>query len=122
MDDGALKAVGLELDEPVTVAITGEPLQDALGRLIEWQAHPGVYREVRDGALVLTTFQATQARTMRHLPEWLKPLYNHGLLATVDDAGSVITLTSGEVMTDDLLAKLETLPKLRELDLGRRRR
>lgn len=118
LDDEALAAVGLKLDEPVSVAITGEPLHDALGRMIDWQAHPGVYREVRGSALVLTTLQATQVRTMRHLPEWLKPLHGHGLLATVDDAGGVITLTSGEVMTDELLAKLEALSKLRELDLG----
>jgi hypothetical protein len=62
--------------------------------------------------------KVTQERTLRHLPEWLKPLYNHGLLATVDDAGDVTALTSGNVMTDELLAKLELLPKLRELDLG----
>jgi hypothetical protein len=55
---------------------------------------------------------------MRRLPEWLKPLHTNGLLATVDDAGDVIGVTSGEVMTDDLLGKLASLPKLRELDLG----
>jgi hypothetical protein len=117
LDDEALAAVGLRLDEPVSVSVTGEPLEDALGRLIDWRVHPGVYREVRGGTLVLTTLQATQERTLRHLPEWLKPLYNHGLLTTVDDAGDVTALTSGDVMTDELLAKLETLPKLRELDV-----
>lgn len=118
LDDEALAAVGFKSDEPISVKITGESLQDVLRRMIDWRAHPGVYREVRGGALVLTTLQATRVRTMRHLPEWLKPLHDHGLLATVDDAGGVITLTSGEVMTDELLARLETLPKLRELDLG----
>jgi hypothetical protein len=117
LDDDALAAAGIRLDEPISVAVDGETLQEALGRVIDWEAHPGVYREIRGDVLVLTTLQATQERNLRHLPEWLKPLYNHGLLATVDDAGGVTTLTAGAVMTDERLAKLEALPRLRELDL-----
>lgn len=50
------------------------------------------------------------------LPEWMKPLYNHGLLATVDEHGHVHTVTVGNIMTDELLSKIGTLPELREFD------
>jgi hypothetical protein len=47
----------------------------------------------------------------------MKPLYNKGLLATLDDNDEVATVTAGAVVTDELLAKLRTLPKLRELHI-----
>ena len=117
LDTEALIAAGLNLDESVSVKIADEPLKYAIGRVIDWQAHVGVYREFRDGVVFLTTIRANQQRTLQQLPEWLKPLYTHGLLATVDDSGNVISITVGEIMTDELLAKLETLPKLRELHI-----
>jgi hypothetical protein len=40
------------------------------------------------------------------------------LLATVDDAGDVIALSCGVVVTDDLLVRIATLPRLRELDIA----
>ena len=122
LDEAAFTAAGVTLDRPLFVAITGETLQEALGRLIDWQAHPSVFREVRDGTLVLTTIEAMQRHTLRHLPGWLKPHYNNGLLATVDDAGDVTSLTSGDIMTDELLAKLPSLPKLLELHIDSTRK
>ena len=65
----------------------------------------------------MTTIQATQQRTLKRLPDWLKPLYTHGLLATVDDAGNVTTITVGEVTTDELLAKFEALQSLGDLHI-----
>lgn len=115
LDAEALGNVGIKLDETVSVKVTNEPLQDALVRLIDWRL--GAYRVVRDGKLFVTTRQATNERTLRHLPDWLKPLFNKGLLATVDDSGSVTTLTAGKVVTDELLAKLKSLPKLRKLNI-----
>ncbi len=117
VDTDALTAVGLNCDESVSVKIVDEPLQYALRRIVDSQAHPGVYHEVRSGMLFLTTIQAAQARTLQKLPVWLQGLYTHGLLATVDNDGNVISIHVGEVMTDELLTKLETLPKLRELDI-----
>jgi RNA polymerase sigma factor (sigma-70 family) len=58
-----------------------------------------------------------QARVAEKLPEWLKPLHGKGLLATLDDNGGVAAVTAGDVVTDELLAKLRTLPKLRELHI-----
>jgi beta-lactamase regulating signal transducer with metallopeptidase domain/protocatechuate 3,4-dioxygenase beta subunit len=51
------------------------------------------------------------------LPDWLKPLQNHGLLATLDGDGEVVTVTASRVADDKLLGQLATLPKLRELHI-----
>jgi hypothetical protein len=117
LDADALKQVGLDVELPVTVTVKDEPLADALGKLINWGKHPGAFREVRGGKLVITTVQAYQAEIERHLPEWLKRHYKRGLLATLDDDGNVVSITAGEVMSDELLGQLKTLPKLRELDV-----
>jgi hypothetical protein len=114
----ALKKVGLDVEQPVTVTIKDEPLGEALGVLINWRKHRGVLREPRGEKLLISTLQAYQANIERHLPQWLKIHYNNGLLARLDDDGNVVSLTTGEVMSDELLGKLKTLPKLRELDVG----
>jgi Leucine-rich repeat (LRR) protein len=80
----------------------------------------GTWKEVsaKDGdKLVITPLQAHQAEIVRYLPDWLKPYYNRGLLANLDDDRNVVSITAGEVVTDELLGKLKTLPKLRELDI-----
>jgi hypothetical protein len=116
-DTDALKKVELDLEKPVSVKFENVPLAKAIGLLIDWNAHPGVLREVRRGKLVLTTLEAWQARIAGKLPEWLKPLYNKGLLARLDDDDEVVAVTAGAVVTDELLSKLKTLPKLRELHI-----
>ncbi|MFM9960869.1 MAG: hypothetical protein ACKV2Q_06550 [Planctomycetaceae bacterium] len=117
LDEPALKKAELDLEEPVTVAFKDEPLSSALGRLIEWNLHPGVFRELRGGALSLSTIEAMQERTAKALPDWLKPLYNNGLHANLDDDNQVFSITAGGALTDELLARFKTLPKLRELNL-----
>jgi hypothetical protein len=117
LDAAALKEVGLDVEKPVTVTIKDEPLGEALGSLINWEKHQGALRAIRSGKLVITTLQAYQAEIERHLPEWLKAHYNRGLLASLDDDHNVVSITAGEVMSDELLGKLKTLPKLRELDI-----
>ncbi|HEY2840598.1 MAG TPA: hypothetical protein VGJ26_15690, partial [Pirellulales bacterium] len=116
-DTQALSAAGFDLDESITLQIRGEPLANALGRIVDFRSHPGVFREIRNGELFLTTMQAHQARTLERLPDWLKPFYTHGLVVNIDPSGEVISLFTGEVMNDELLARLKTLSKLRELDI-----
>ncbi len=118
LDEPALTTAELDLDEPVTVAFRDVPLSQALGLLIDWNFHPGVFRELRGGALSLSTLEAMQERTAQALPDWLKPLYNRGLLANLDDDNHVISISASGALTDELLARLKTLPKLRELNLG----
>lgn len=116
-DTAALTDAGLDLDEKLELKVTAEPLTSVIGLIAGWSDHPGICREVRGGVLILTTIPALQQRTLEQLPDWLKPLYTKGLIANVDDSGSVTAITAGPVMTDDLLARLETLPKLRELHI-----
>jgi hypothetical protein len=59
-----------------------------------------------------------QEEIKRHLPEWLAPHFNRGLLASLDQDHNVVTISVGEILSDELLGKLKTLPKLRELDIG----
>ncbi len=118
LDEPALKKAELDLEEPVTVAFKDEPLSSALGLLIDWNSHPGVFRELRGGALSLSTIEAKQERTEQALPDWLKPPYNHGLLANIDDDNQVFSIYASGALTDELLARFKTLPKLRELDIG----
>ncbi len=118
LDEPALAEAKLDLNAPVTVTITDEPLGDALTQLIDWWAHPGVFRELRDGAVFLTTLSAAQERTARVLPDWLKPVYNQGLLVTLGDDDQIVAVTAGDALTDELFARFKSLPKLRELEIG----
>jgi Leucine-rich repeat (LRR) protein len=114
----ALKKVGLDVDQPVTTTIKDEPLADALSELIDWSGHFGAFREVRGQKLIITTLQARQELIARHLPEWLRPHYNRGLLATLDDQHQIVSITAGEAVDDELLARIKTLLKLRELSIA----
>jgi beta-lactamase regulating signal transducer with metallopeptidase domain len=117
LEAAALKEVGLDVEKPVTMTIKDEPLDEALGTLINWEKYPGALRMIRSGKLIITTLQAYQAEIERHLPKWLKVHYNHGLVASLDDDHNVVSITAGEAMSDQLLGKLKTLPKLRELHI-----
>ena len=117
LDVDALGQAELNLDEPVTVILDQMPLANALTQLINWHEHPGVMREMRSGKLVLTTLTAWQERIFRRLPEWMKPLYNHGLLARLDDKDQVVTVTTSGIVTDQFLGQLKSLPELRELHM-----
>jgi beta-lactamase regulating signal transducer with metallopeptidase domain/NADPH-dependent 7-cyano-7-deazaguanine reductase QueF-like protein len=113
----ALKKVDLDVDEPVTATIKDEPLVDALGTLIDWEAHLGAFRELRGRKLIITTLAERQESIARHLPDWLQPAYNRGLLATLDDDNQIVSITAGEAIDDELMGRIKTLPKLRELTI-----
>ena len=69
-------------------------------------------------ALSADASDADDEHIVRHLPDWLQPHYNHGLLATLDADDDVVSITTGDVVTDDMVAKFELLPKLRELHIA----
>ncbi len=117
-DIEALQQVGFDLQQPVTATFDNLPLSEALNRVIDWSKNTGVMRHLRGQTLRLTTLAAWQAHVAQRLPEWLKPLYRHGLSATLDENDEVATITaSGKVVTDEFLAKLAALPNLRELHI-----
>jgi WD40 repeat protein/beta-lactamase regulating signal transducer with metallopeptidase domain len=117
LDSAALAEVQLDVDKPISVSFENVPLEIALGRLIDWQAHLGVYRQLRGDKLVITTIDAEQKRTASRLPDWLKPHYGQGLLADVNDNGAVVSITASRIVTDEILEKFATLPELRELSI-----
>ncbi len=118
LDAQALKEVDLDVDSPMTLTIKNAPLGEALNRLIPWHRHQGAFRKVQNGKLIITTLQADQQEIARRLPEWLQPVYQRGgLLAQLDGNDQVISITAGNVVNDELLAKIKTLPGLRELSI-----
>ncbi len=116
-DVEALKQAELDLDEPVSVKLDNVPLANALGRLINWSTHPGIWQEIRRGKLVFTTLEVWQARTAARLPEWMKPHYSKGLSANLNDSNEIVSVTMSGTVTDELLAQIATLPQLKELHI-----
>jgi beta-lactamase regulating signal transducer with metallopeptidase domain/Leucine-rich repeat (LRR) protein len=120
-DTEGVETAGVKADLPITLTIKDETLDSAVGRIFgAFQpevAFNGIYREMRGEKLRVTSANAEQARTLQVLPDWLKPPNNRGTLPKVDDDRNVITIYAGATANDEFLAKLRTLPKLRELDI-----
>jgi hypothetical protein len=120
IDEEGLKMAGVPVDVPVTVSFKDERLDEALPRILnaaQGREFHGIYREMRGDKVFVSSLAAMQARAQRDLPDWLKPLYNHGLVAKMDESRNVISISVGEKADDDFMAKLKNLPKLRELDI-----
>ena len=67
--------------------------------------------------LALARAEVAAQVTENRLPAWMKPFYDHGLLVTLDDNDQVIALITSRIMNDNLLARLKSLPRLRELHI-----
>ncbi len=120
LDADGLKLAGVAAEQPVSVSLSNEPLDSALGTILhalDPQTLRGIYREMRGSKLVITSLAAKQARTVRELPDWLKPLYNHGFSVETDEEHNVVTLYASAETDDEFLTRLKTLPKLRKLDI-----
>ncbi len=128
LDAAGLEMAGVKTNAPVTVDFKDEPLTDAVVSILNSKGvrtpYPMLYREMRGEKLFVSSIQAHEvraqqerARTLQNLPDWLKPLSTNGVVAKLDDDRNVISISAGKKADDDLLAKLKTLPKLRELDL-----
>lgn len=117
IDEPHLKQANLDLDQPVDVEFENLILGEVLSELIDWQVHPGVFRDVRGGKLVLTTLAAERERVRNHIPDWLQPMLGNGMVARLDENNEVDELYFGNKLTDELLAKLTTLTRLRKLDI-----
>ncbi len=61
---------------------------------------------------------AKQQEIKRRLPEWLAPYSSRGLVASLDDDDQVASISVGAILSDELLSKFKTLPRLRELHTG----
>lgn len=118
-EESYLEKVQLDLDKSVNPKIRDLPLYEALSDLLYLPRvmTSNVIYEIRDGKLWLTTFEARSDRIREHLPEWLKPMHGNGVVARLDDNNKVEELYLGNQLTDELLTKLTTLPRLRKLDI-----
>jgi len=114
------KGMNLDLDQQISLEINNRSLSHALGLLIGWHAtaYAGFYYEIQRRDLLLSTGAARDERIRKHLPDWLRPLYRKGVTASLDADHNVAVIYLGSKATDDLLEKLKTLPKLRELHVG----
>jgi internalin A len=118
LDADGLKLSRVSVDTPVTLACTNEPLQWAFARTIrvaERQgAVPDIYNEIRDGKLFVSSIQSLNARQALAQPDWLK---GYGHVGKFDDETNALSVYVGAKADDEFLAKLKTLPKLKELDI-----
>jgi hypothetical protein len=120
LDEAALAAAGLDSGAAVTLTLVDESFEQAMARLtqlLNQGRFTGAFWEIREDRLVISTIVAKQQRILEQLPDWLQQVYNRGLLAEVDEVGNVVSVTAGSVVTDEILAKLATLPRLRELHI-----
>lgn len=113
-----LKPYQLTAETPVTVEVDKLPLEAALRRIIVALYNAPLGYEVQDGKLHISSSPAIRKRQAQHLPDWLLPLQDNGLLATMDEDHNVIRVSVGEHATNDFLAKLKTLKKLRSLNIS----
>lgn len=118
VDATALRAVGFDVEKRISVDLESETLPNALNAIVPWAKHPGAYHEMVGTTLLVSTMTARSERIKNALPEWLRPLHGSGLIAAVDgftQSSNVVSIHSGEHMSDDLLNKLTTLPALHHL-------
>ena len=113
----ALIKADLSLEDKITVSFDKITLVDALAMIIDWEAYPAVFREIKGDKLVLTTLRARQELIESQLPEWLKQHYNKGLLARLDDDGRVISVTASQIIDDALFEKFASLKHLKKLNI-----
>ncbi|MBS0264200.1 MAG: hypothetical protein JSS02_19845, partial [Planctomycetes bacterium] len=114
-DREALSKAKIALDRIVAVDLDAVRLEAAFSRFMDWNSLIGMSREIVGNRLVITTYAARAEKIRRQLPAWLQPHYNNGLLANVSPQGEVETITAGQVVDDELLARIAGLPVLREL-------
>lgn len=117
LDAEALQEAELNVLQEVDASFEDLPLHEALGELIDWYKYRTVYPEIRGRKLLLSTLPAREERARKHLPDWLKPLFRNGMSARLDENNEVEELYFGDAITDELLAKLKTLPHLRKLNI-----
>jgi Leucine-rich repeat (LRR) protein len=131
LDAAGLEMAGVKTNAPVTVEFKDEPLTDAVAGILNSRGVRSIgqvsylYREMRGEKLLVSSIQALQARNqqekaraLQNLPDWLKPLFlTNGFSVALDDDRNVISISAYRKVDDALLARLKTLPKLRELNL-----
>jgi beta-lactamase regulating signal transducer with metallopeptidase domain/Leucine-rich repeat (LRR) protein len=103
----------------VTATIQDEPLDSAVTTILDrlpWDHF--IFHSFNGEKLLVSGGRIAEDRTIRALPDWLRQLYGNGLVARLDEDHQVIEISTDGRADDDFLAKLKTLPRLRELYVG----
>jgi hypothetical protein len=131
LDAAGLEMAGVKTNAPVTVDFKDETLADAIVRILNkdgrspiplsmpllcWELHGEKVFVTSDRAYEIRSGQE-RARMLADLPDWLKSLATNGVSVALDDDRNVISISAYRKADDALLARLKTLPKLRELNL-----
>ena len=117
-DFQALAYTNLNPAKLVPVAIDDDTLQDAFARLIDSGPRSGVGYRAEGKVVRLATWKALHQWDRKHVPQWIAAV--RGVSARVDLAGDVYEVyAGGAAITDQLAARIATLPRLRKLDLSR---
>lgn len=117
LDVDGLKLSGVSVDAPVTLKCQDETLQWAVGRILrslDRQGNTDIVQDTSSGKLILTSIKALNDRRTKAQPAWL---IGYGYVSKFDDQTNIVSVYVGEKADDELLAKLKTMPKLRELDI-----
>ena len=117
LDADGLKMSGVSIDTPVTLKCQDEPLQWAVARvlrLLQRQVIPDIVQDTSSGKLVVTSIKALTERETKAQPAWLN---GYGYVVKIEDQTNAVSISIGEKADDELLAKLKTLAKLRELEI-----
>ena len=122
LDADGLKLSGVSVDTPVTLKCQDEPLSSAVGQILRSLRKQSsarftisdIVQDTRSGKLVVSSIKALTDRQTKAQPAWLN---GYGIVGNVDDQTNIVSLYVGAKADDELLAKLKTLPKLRELDI-----
>lgn len=112
-----LTGTGLKPDELVTVEVADETFAQVITEVLNPDQYRDVIYEIHGNKVHLTSLAAKTARDKEHRPEWAAPM--RGLHTYTDPDGEVIrAYLSGEEVTDEVMARLATLPRLRELEMN----
>lgn len=125
LDRDALANLDVDLQTTVNVNFRNAPLGKALTMLLVQIApleRSRITRELNNGRLLISTSFSLRRRTREQLPDWMKPLFTRGIWPTLDDNNNIIEVSlSRDFVTDEHLARLVELPKLRALGISRAR-
>ena len=121
LDEPELTSAKFDLNAPVTIKIVDEQLWTAITQLIELNDEIDLQSIIasRPGSrkLFLTTLNGYTKHNISNRPDWMKLSNATGLHPTIDDDGQVVSVMATS-LTDELLQRLTTLPKLREMDIS----
>ena len=120
LDVGALKRAGIDLDHRQSVLLKDVEFETAIQTILNKQRPDRIALDLRfeDGVINVSTQEARRDDIRLALPEWLRAAYDgNKLMVDLDEEKRIEAIHDYGVLTDDLLAHVPTLTKLRDLEI-----